>query len=216
MKILVNTIDSLIRILSKTKESMSNQTVAEKIYVWTKTEKAGSVVQVSEEQPDKKWLYFTDGTRINPTLIKEYLMEARDLEDANNLAKSFGNSLGATIKNKPETVQTGPVQDQTPTVATNTSSPVQKTESTESKNKEVNVMMEMLSKMSRKNTAQMPVTINIPAPTVYEMLMDQMDLESDDLNEQIGLLVENQINNLQEQLKEQIQSFISNYYNNER
>ena len=69
--------------------------------------------------------------------------------------------------------------------------------------------------MSKKNKASMPVEVHIPSTMVYEMLQDQMDLEPSDLNEQIGLLVENQINNLQEQLREQIQSFISNYYNNE-
>lgn len=215
MKVLVNTIDSLIRILSKTKEIMSDQKTAEKIYVWTKTEKAGSVVQVAEEQPDKKWIYFTDGTRINPSLVKEYLMEARDLEDANQLAKSFGNSLGATIKNKQNTPQADTTVQKNDSVE-NTPKVVEKTEPKSLENKEVNVMMEMLAKMSKKNTAQMPVKINIPSNAVYEMLMDQMDLESSDLNEQIGLLVENQINNLQEQLKQQIQSFISNYYNNER
>ena len=80
---------------------------------------------------------------------------------------------------------------------------------------EVNVMMEMLKKISKKNVASMPVNVNIPAKEVYEMLQDQMDLDSDELNQQIGALVESQIDNLREQLKEQIETFITNYYKNE-
>ena len=69
--------------------------------------------------------------------------------------------------------------------------------------------------MSKKNKAEMPVQVNIPSSIVYEMLQDQMDLEAEDLNEQIGLLIENQINNLQDQLRSQIKSFITKYYENE-
>jgi len=40
-----------------------------------------------------------------------------------------------------------------------------------------------------------------------------MDITKKDLNEQIGLLVESQIDNLRDQLKEQIESYIKSYYN---
>jgi len=43
-----------------------------------------------------------------------------------------------------------------------------------------------------------------------------MDTTKKELNSQIGELVESQIDNLREQLKEQIESFIINYYNNGR
>ena len=173
------------------------------IYVWTKTEKAGSIVRVAEDQKDKKWLYFEDGTRINPSLIKEYLIEAGTEEEAHSLAASFGNSLGVGVKtnSNPNTV-TPSVPEST---RTTTPEPVA----------EINVMMEMLKKMSKKNRAEMPVQVNIPSSVVYEMLQDQMDLDAEDLNEQIGLLIENQINNLQDQLRSQIKSFITKYYENE-
>jgi membrane protease subunit (stomatin/prohibitin family) len=78
---------------------------------------------------------------------------------------------------------------------------------------EINVMMKMLRKMSAKNHASMPVNVNIPSKEVYDLFKDQMDITNKDLNSQIGLLVESQIDNLREQLKEQIESFVENYYN---
>ena len=167
-----------------------------RIYVWTKTERIGQVVVEAKEQKDSKWIYFEDGSKINPTLIKEMLIEARDADDANNIAASFGVAINQ-ISGKAKT--TNNTNDRM-TVSQSKPEP------------EINVMMEMLRKMSTKNHAEMPVLINIPSTVVYEMLQDQMDLESEDLNEQIGLLIENQINNLQDQLRSQIQSFITNYY----
>jgi len=208
MKRITQLIERTIKLLTKLKNIMNSDTeISEKIYVWSKSESAGKIVKVSPDQPGGKWLYFTDGTRINSSLVNEYLIEAVDENDAKHHASSFGNSIGLTSP------KTGPVEDNTNTAVTNTTEPVNLPK--EEVKEEVNVMMEMLSKMSRKNKAEMPVKVNIPSKTVYEMLQDQMDLEPKDLNEQIGMLVENQINNLQEQLREQIQSFISNYYTNE-
>lgn len=175
------------------------------IYVWTKTENAGKIVVVDSEKEDPKWLYFTDGNRLNKSLVDEMLMAARDEDDAKSISKAFGgigNAAPPKTKGK-----------ETPKPA----KPVAKKE-VEVKSEpqpEVNVMMEMLAKMSKKNQAEMPVKVNIPAIQVYEMLKDQMDLDDTELNEQIGLLIENQINNLQDQLRSQIQSFITKYYSNE-
>jgi len=195
---------SLFRII-KGKTNMNTQVEDKKlqIYVWTKTEKAGSIVRVAEDQKDKKWLYFDNGTRINPSLIKEYLIKAGTEEEAKGLAASFGNSLGVGVKTN---IEPKIVEPSAPKVANTT---------TTEQVAEVNVMMEMLKKMSKKNKAEMPVQVNIPSSIVYEMLQDQMDLEAEDLNEQIGLLIENQINNLQDQLRSQIKSFITKYYENE-
>lgn len=214
-KIMVRLVESAIRKLLKIKNKLNMSTevqTEQKIYVWTKTEEAGKIVTVASEQPDREFLYFEDGSRIKPQFIKEYLIEAKDLEDAKMHASSFGNTLGLNSSKKEK------AQEQAPHppvgAATAQNSPVI-AEQEAIAPKEVNVMMEMLSKMSKKNQAEMPVIVNLPSSAVYEMLQDQMDLEKEDLNEQIGLLVENQINNLQEQLRQQIQTFISNYYNNE-
>jgi hypothetical protein len=178
-------------------------------YVWTKSERIGEIVQPLEEQKDPTWFKFTDGTQINKSLIKEFLMPARSEREATAYAKDLG--LVANVKSPTQTNTTIPQTQQTKPQATER----RITDGRSAPQPEVNVMMEMLKKMSRKNRAEMPVEVNIPAREVYQMLQEQMDLESDELNEQIGLLVESQIDNLREQLKEQIVTFISNYYNNE-
>lgn len=200
----------LKKLIKKIIHSMSTETKDKKEeiwYVWTKSERVGEIVKPLDEQKDHAWFKFTDGTQINKSLIKEYLMPANSEREAISYAKDlvgFANVKGSTQAKEPQQTV---VQPQ-----------VTERRITDGKSKpdpEINVMMEMLKKMSRKNKAAMPVEINIPAKEVYEMLQDQMDLESEELNEQIGLLVESQIDNLREQLKEQIVIFISNYYNNE-
>lgn len=196
------------KLIKKIKHSMSTETKDKKEeiwYVWTKSERIGEIVQPLEEQKDPTWFKFTDGTQINKALIKEFLMPARSEREAITYAKDLG--LVANVK--------GPTQANTTIHQTQPVKPQATerriTDGRSAPQPEVNVMMEMLKKMSRKNRAAMPVEVNIPAREVYQMLQDQMDLEADELNEQIGLLVESQIDNL----REQIVTFISNYYNNE-
>mgnify|MGYP006073024739 CR=1 FL=1 len=172
-------------------------------YVWSSTERIGQIVQVDHNNIDPEWINFTDSTRINPSLINEFLLPANSLQSANQISKDLGG-LGSSLVNTKESPVTPAVIEATPKAVAIAAPPVE----------EVNVMMEMLKKMSKKNKAEMPVLINIPSNSVYEMLKEQMDLEEADLNEQIGLLVENQINNLQEQLREQITIFITKYYTN--
>lgn len=204
LKLLNFLIRKLIKIKNRT---MSEVTTEKQIYVWSKTERAGQIVEVSEEQKDEKWLSFTDGTRVNREIVDEMLIKANDENDAIEISKTFGG-LGDIQPPKTPGVKMFPEKTTNTTTeddAVDISGP----------DPEINVMMEMLSKMSKKNRAEMPVQVNIPSIQVYEMLKDQMDLEDSDLNEQIGLLIENQINNLQDQLRSQIQSFITNYYTNE-
>ena len=183
----------------KTKNNMSTQqqdtTQAEVFYVWGKSERAGDIVQEDTTQSDPKWMIFTDGTRCNRELVGEYLLKTSSEEDAKSLALSF-NPTANTNVNQSTNVE----------VKTTTASKPEVKE-------EVNVMMEMLRKMSAKNQAEMPVKVNIPSKQVYDLLKDQMDITKKDLNEQIGLLVESQIDNLRDQLKEQIESYIKSYYN---
>ena len=74
-------------------------------------------------------------------------------------------------------------------------------------------MLEMLKKISAKNSISMPMDLNVPSKEVYDLFKDQMDITKADLNEQILELVLSQIDNLQEQLKPQAEEFIKNYYN---
>jgi hypothetical protein len=209
LKILNFLIDKLVK--TKNNIIMSEVTINQQlIYVWCKTERAGDIVFVADTQnSDGEFLHFTDGTRINSSIIDEMLIAAKDEDDAANISKTFGG-LGNV-----EPPKTPGVKMKIPEKTTNNTTDRRITDGKSAPDPEVNVMMEMLSKMSKKNQAEMPVKVNIPSIQVYEMLKDQMDLEDSDLNEQIGLLIENQINNLQDQLRSQIQSFITNYYTNE-
>lgn len=191
----------------KNKKDMSiDQTKVEAVeqpimYVWGKTERAGNIVTVDESKSDNKFIAFTDGSRCARNLMGEMLLEARNEEDAKALSLGF-NPTGSGIKDPGVTDTVNPQ---------NTPNAASKKESATSS--EVNVMMEMLRKLSAKNHANMPVKVNIPSKEVYNLFKDQMDITKKDLNEQIGLLVESQIDNLRDQLKEQIESFIKNYYN---
>lgn len=159
-----------------------------KTYVWVKTERAGDTVTV--EGTEGQFTIFTDGTKCATSLVGEMLMEARDEANAASLAKSF---TMATI--------TEPQRATEPVVETTQS------------NGELNVMLEMLKKISAKNTITMPLELKVPSKEVYDLFKDQMDITKADLNEQILLLVESQINNLQSQLKPQAEEFIKTYYN---
>lgn len=168
---------------------------AQAYYVWGKSERAGDIVIEDESKSDSKWMVFTDGTKCNKGLVDEYLLKTGSEEEAKSLASSFN-----PIKSQNITADLSNQIESTPNPA-----PAQTAE--------VNVMMEMLKKMSAKNKAKMPVQVNIPSRQVYDLLKDQMDITKKDLNEQIGLLVESQIDSLRDQLKEQIESFIKDYYN---
>ena len=159
-----------------------------KMYVWARTERAGDIVTV--ESTEGQFTIFTDGTRCATALIGEMLMEARDEANANNIAKSFNV----------EVVE--PQRDPEPVVETKATQPTG----------EVNVMLEMLRKISAKNTISMPLELNIPSREVYDLFRDQMDITKEELNTQILDLVLSQIDNLQEQLKPQAQEFINKYY----
>ena len=164
-------------------------------YQWIKGEMIGEVVTVAEDQKDGKWLYFDNGTRINPKLINEFMMP---VENDRDILPMSNNTT------------TGPIQDQTPTVATNTSDTI----ATQAPVKEPSIMGKMIMKMSKKNVVNVPlqINLNIPTPALYSMLSEGM--EEEDLNEEIMevALQQIEINNLTEYLKENISTFLSEYY----
>ena len=163
-----------------------------KMYVWARTERAGDIVTV--EGTDGQFTTFTDGTKCATALIGEMLMEARDEQNAKNIARDFNVTI------------TEPQRDPEPVVETKTTQPTG----------EVNVMLEMLKKISAKNTISMPLELNVPSKDVYDLFRDQMDITKEELNGQILALVMSQIDNIQEQLKPQAQEFINKYYNGRR
>lgn len=160
-----------------------------KIYQWTKGDRLGDTVEVAETQNDSKWLYFEDGTRINPSLIDDYLLEIDDPSQALNV------SISRPIVTSPAVVASQPPRPSTPEPA--------KT-----------VMGLMIEKMSKKNVVQVPININInvPTPSIYAMLSEGM--ETGDLDEEIMqvALSQLQINKLQDYVKEHISNFLNAYY----
>ena len=161
-----------------------------KIYVWTKTERAGQTV--IEDSVEGEFTVFTDGTRCRTSLLNEMVIEAKSKAQAYELAQPF-LSPGTTID-----------KTETPDV-------VVETKSTEPTG-DVNVMLEMLKKISAKNTISMPLELNVPSKEVYELFKDQMDITKADLNDHILELVLSQIDNLQAQLKPQAEEFIKTNY----
>ena len=164
----------------------------QKRYQWTKSDRFGDIVTVAEDQQDGKWLYFEDGSRINPNLIDEFLLEVRDERDVLNVNNI--QSVQHTVQNQVE--------------------PVQPTVEKQVETKEPSIMGKMIMKMSKKNVVNVPLQINISIPTqqLYAMLSEGM--EEDDLNEEIMevALQQIEIDNLTEYLKEDISSFLSEYY----
>jgi hypothetical protein len=180
--------------MEEVKEIKMTEKQEPKTYQWIKSEYMGKVVVVSEEQPNTKFLQFTDGSRINKTLIREYLMEV---------------PTGTKGINDLEIPQTRPVQDQTSTVATNTSAPV----ITQPLVKEPSVMGKMITKMSKKNVVTVPVQINLNIPTVDIYTMLSGGMETEDLNEEIMevALQQIEINKLHDYIKENVAQFLQEY-----
>jgi len=160
-----------------------------KIFVWAKSERAGETVTADRTEGD--FTYFTDGSKIFTNMISEMLLAAKDEANAFNIAQPFLTPGAKTTPVVKDTV----------------------TQPAKAAPKEINVMLEMLKKISAKNSISMPMDLNVPSKEVYDLFKDQMDITKADLNEQILELVLSQIDNLQEQLKPQAEEFIKNYYN---
>ena len=169
---------------------MSESVKQQKRYQWIKGDKFGNVVEVAENQKDSKWLYFSDGSRINHVLINEFLIE---IENDNQI-------LNVNVKTTPSDNKKSTPKPKEPIIENNV--------------QEVTVMGKMIEKMSKKNVVNVPVEINvnIPTPAIYAMLSEGM--ESEDLNEEIMsvALAQIEINKLQEYIKLQITNFLINYY----
>jgi len=167
-------------------------------YQWIKGDHMGEIWTVDKDRKDAKWTYFTNGKRINPSLINEFMIKIENNQDVLQFTSP----------------QSDPVQDQTNTTVTNSTDasiiqpPVQ--------TKQVSVMGKMIQKMSKKNVVQIPVNmnINIPTPAIYAMLSEGM--EEEDLNQEIidVALEQIDINNLQDYVKQHIETFLNEYYSN--
>jgi hypothetical protein len=183
----------------------------QKIYVWTKSEKAGTIVYEWGEKDG--WLYFTDGSRINPNLLSEFLMEAGSDEEASDIANDI---LGTPKESKINNNQTQHNQksdqpsNQPADKNKRNSNPSIEDLSEEERNRII--AMEMISQVSRKNVDNIPINVHLPNVDIFNMLTDQMDKDPEELKSLITDLILKQIDEQREALKEQIFNYLQEYY----
>jgi len=173
------------------------------IYVWQKSERIGKIV-VEQETKDG-WLYFTDGSRINPKLVDEFLSRATSMEEAEGIAKIL-SPVGSVAQAGAEDTQN--VNNQT-TVETMTEKPKVETKTTFDPD---DLMVGILEKLSKRNKTRFNINVNvsIPSKTIFKAL--QADTEEEELRRGLVKLVKKQINNIEEQLNKEVETFIQNQY----
>ena len=173
------------------------------IYVWQKSERIGKIV-VEQETKDG-WLYFTDGSRINPKLVDEFLSRATSMEEAEGISKIL-SPVGSVVQAGAEDTQK--INNQT-TVETITEKHKVETKTTFDPD---DLMVGILEKLSKKNKTRfnINVNVNIPSKTIFKAL--QADTEEDELRRGLVKLVKKQINNIEEQLNKEVETFIQNQY----
>ena len=179
------------------KKQMAEQ-ATQKIYVWVKSERAGKVV--IEDGVRDGWLYFTDGSRVNPKLLNEFLDECPTMEEAEERSKIL--SVGNVIQSPIEKTEEKP----TVTIKSN------ETSNSISSFDEDDLMVGILEKLSKKNKTNLDVSVGIklPSKTIFKAL--QQDVDDEELRRGLEKLVKKQINNIEEQLNSQVEQFIQNYY----
>lgn len=179
------------------KKQMAEQ-ATQKIYVWIKSERAGKVV--IEDGIRDGWLYFTDGSRVNPKLLNEFLDECPTIEEAEERGKIL--SVGNVIQSPIEKTEEKP----TVTIKSN------ETSNSISSFDEDDLMVGILEKLSKKNKTNLDVSVGIklPSKTIFKAL--QQDVDDEELRRGLEKLVKKQINNIEEQLNSQVEQFIQNYY----
>ena len=199
----------LKKLFSKKEYNIKNKIMPEEktanIYVWQKSERIGKIV--TEKETKDGWLYFTDGSRINPKLAGEFLSRAASMEEAESIAKILspvaGVSQAGTEKGPGvmmhETEPKKPIEIITETKRVNN-------------NVENDIVVGILEKLSKKNKTNFDISVgvNIPGKTIFKAL--QIDMEEDELREGLVKLVKKQINNLEQQLNKEVEIFIQKQY----
>ena len=204
---------SLLRKLFRKREyNIKNKNMSEEktanIYVWQKSERIGKIV-VEKETKDG-WLYFTDGSRINPKLVGEFLSQTTSMEDAEGIAKILSPVAGVAQAG----TERGPgvmVHENKPKKPIEIITETKKVDSN-IKDQEDSIVVGILEKLSKKNKTNFDISVgvNIPGKTIFKAL--QMDMEEEELKEGLVELVKKQINNLEQQLNKEVETFIQNQY----
>lgn len=197
------------KLFRKRKYNIKNKNMSEEktanIYVWQKSERIGKIV-VEKENKDG-WLYFTDGSRINPNLVGEYLSQAVSMKDAEGIAKIL--SPVADVSQAGTEKGPGVMMHETkPKEAIEIITETKRVDS----NVENDIVVSVLEKLSKKSKTNFDISvgINIPGKTIFKAL--QMDMEEEELKEGLVKLVKKQINNLEQQLNKEVETFIQTQY----
>lgn len=183
---------------------MAEKVKEENIYVWQKSERIGRIVV--EKEIKEGWMYFTDGSRINSKLINEFLSRATNMKEAEETSAILSGASPENIK-KAESGETV-TQTSSPTVTIKSQNNNQSTDVFD----EDSLMVGILEKLSKKNKTNLDVSVGIhlPSKTIFKAL--QQDVDDDELRRGLEKLVKKQINNIEEQLNNQVEQFIQNYY----
>lgn len=183
---------------------MAEKVKEENIYVWQKSERIGKIVV--EKEIKEGWMYFTDGSRINSKLINEFLSKATNMKEAEETSAILSGASPENIK-KAESGEKV-TQAEAPTVTIKSQNNSQSNDVFD----EDSLMVGILEKLSKKNKTNLDVSVGIhlPSKTIFKAL--QQDVDDDELRRGLEKLVKKQINNIEEQLNNQVEQFIQNYY----
>lgn len=186
-------------------KNMSEEKTAN-IYVWQKSERIGKIV--TEKETKDGWLYFTDGSRINPNLVGEYLSQAVSMKDAEGIAKILSPVADVAQAGTGDPHKLDNQELESTGMKWVTKKPIEETKITV----EDNIIVGILEKLSKKNKTNFDISVgvNIPGKTIFKAL--QMDMEEEELREGLVKLVKKQINNLEQQLNKEVEIFIQTQY----
>lgn len=189
---------------------MSNTEQLEKtrVFQWIKGDNFGKIVTLQRE--DSEFLYFTDGSQIYRSVMGEFLMESEDgdapLPGVNDTKKSVRGSKTKNIAkndggNFPNVDANSPQIPQQISQKAPTESPLQS----------------LITKLSQKNveTVNITLNVNLPKKDVFTILLENSDEGREELLKEIteAAISRIEIHTLQEYIKEQLNTYINNYYN---
>ena len=211
----------LKKLFGKTKYKVKNRTMTEqveeqvdsKIYVWTKSERAGKIVV--EDSTRDGWLYFTDGSRINPKLVNEFLQLCENMDEAEENSSIL--SASATEPQKPTSPPSQMIKEvESPNKISRqvhvTGDNPQYVNEEETAASSSSIISSIVSKLSKKKKTNFEIKrgVNVPGKTVFNALKEELGEE--ELLEGLDYHVENQINNIIEDIKNQVKTQISKTY----
>ena len=212
----------LKKLFGKTKYKVKNRTMTEqvekqvdsKIYVWTKTERVGKIVV--EDSTRDGWLYFTDGSRINPKLVNEFLQLCETMDVAEENSSILGASIAEPQKPTPPpskmTKEGGNPIEISKQVHVTGDNPLYVDEEEAVAASTSSIISSIVSKLSKKKKTnfEIKIGVNVPGKTVFNALKEELGEE--ELLEGLDYHVENQINNIIEDIKNQVKTQISKTY----